>query len=331
MQVWGGPKSENCLKIYEKWKTVANYSSKQVNCRRQIIKQSAIGKYEQKIKLGTISAENFLRRITKLNEKRDGMLDKMIEIAKEAGKFLKDNEGKISEIKEKGSFTNLVTNVDKGSETLIKDFIIQNFPGHGILAEESGASLPTSEYRWIIDPLDGTTNYTHAYPVYCVSIGVEYKSEVVAGVVYDPNLDELFSAERGSGAYMNGKRLSVTSVDTLERSLLATGFPYDIKRNPFNCVQHFNEFLVTVQAIRRLGSAALDICYVAAGRLDGFWEVNLHPWDTAAGVLITTEAGGKVTDFTGGKYSIYHRNILLSNGLIHGEMIEVLKRNLKPE
>jgi myo-inositol-1(or 4)-monophosphatase len=259
------------------------------------------------------------------------MLDKMTEIAKKAGRFLKDNEGRISEIEEKGSFTNLVTNVDKGSEALIKSFIIENFPDHGILAEESGASSPASEYRWIIDPLDGTTNYTHAYPVYCVSIGVEHKGEIIAGVVYDPNFDELFSAEKGSGAFMNGEKLKVTSTDTLERSLLATGFPYDIKRNPFNCVQHFNEFLMTAQAIRRLGSAALDICYVAAGRMDGFWEVNLHPWDTAAAVLITTEAGGKVTDFTGGKYGIYQKNILLSNGVIHEQMIEVLKRNLKNE
>ena len=259
------------------------------------------------------------------------MLDKMIEIAKRAGKFLKDNEGKISEIKEKGSFTNLVTNVDKGSEALIKEFVMENFPTHGILAEESGASTPASEYKWIIDPLDGTTNYTHCYPVYCVSIGVEHKGEIVAGVVYDPNFDELFSAEKGSGAFMNGKKLNVTSTGTLDHSLLATGFPYDIKRNPFNCVQHFNEFLMTAQAIRRLGSAALDICYVASGRMDGFWEVNLHPWDTAAAVLITTEAGGKVTDFTGRIYSIYQKNILLSNGLIHEQMIEVLKRNLKNE
>lgn len=257
------------------------------------------------------------------------MLDKLIEIARAAGKFLKDNEGKILEIKEKGSFTNLVTNVDKGSETLIKNFIMENFPDHGILAEESGATSPTADYRWIIDPLDGTTNYTHAYPVYCVSIGVEYKGEVVAGVVYDPNFDELFSAEKGSGSFMNGRKLSVTTTDSLERSLLATGFPYDIKRNPFNSVEHFNEFLMAAQAIRRLGSAALDICYVAAGRMDGFWEVNLHPWDTTAAVLITTEAGGKVTDFSGGKYSIYQKNILLSNGLIHDQMIEVLKKNLK--
>ncbi|MCL4509864.1 MAG: inositol monophosphatase [Bacteroidetes bacterium] len=256
------------------------------------------------------------------------MIDRIIEIAKQAGKFLKENEGKIIEINEKGSFTNLVTNVDRGSEVMIKEFIAKNFPEHGILAEESGASLPLSEYKWIIDPLDGTTNFTHAFPVYCVSIGVERKGEVVAGAVYDPNFDELFSAEKGSGSFLNGRRLKVTLSNTLERSMLATGFPYDIKHNPFNCIQHFEAFLTRAQAVRRLGSAALDICYVAAGRLDGFWEVNLHPWDTAAAALIANEAGAKVTGFHGEKYSIYQRDIVLSNGLIHDEMIEVLRQNL---
>lgn len=256
------------------------------------------------------------------------MIERVIEIAKEAGRFLKENEGKISEIKEKGSFTNLVTDIDKSSEKMIKAFVEKNFPGHGVLAEESGASSPTSEYRWIIDPLDGTTNFTHAFPVYSVSIAVEHKGEIVAGAVYDPNFDELFSAEKGSGSFMNGKRLKVTSTDKLERSMLATGFPYDVKDNPFRCVEHFEAFLVKSQAVRRMGSAAIDICYVAAGRLDGFWEVNLHPWDTAAAVLITTEAGGKVTGFHGEKYSIYQKDIVLSNERIHGEMLEVIRENL---
>ena len=256
------------------------------------------------------------------------MLERIIEIAKQAGTFLKENEGNISEIKEKGSFTNLVTDIDKGSEAMIKAFIQKNFPDHGILAEESGASSPTSEYRWIIDPLDGTTNFTHSFPVYCVSIAVERKGELIAGAVYDPNFDEMFTAEKGGGAHVNGKRLQVTTTNTLEKSMLATGFPYDVKNNPFNCVQHFEEFLVKTQAVRRLGSAALDSCYVACGRLDGFWEVNLHPWDTAAAVLITTEAGGKVTGFNGEKYSIYQRDIVLSNGTIHDEMLEVIKKNL---
>ncbi len=266
--------------------------------------------------------------IIKLCEKRIQMLDEIIEIARKAGRFLKENEGKISEVKEKGSFANLVTDIDKGSEALIKTFINEKFPDHGILAEESGASLPTAEYRWLIDPLDGTTNFTHGFPVYSVSIAVEQKGELIAGAVYDPNFGELFYAEKGGGAFMNGMKLQVTMTDKLEKSMLATGFPYDVRNNPFKCVQHFEEFLVRAQAVRRLGSAALDICYVAAGRLDGFWEVNLHPWDTAAAVLITTEAGGKVTGFNGEKYSIYQRDVVLSNGMIHDEMLEVIKKNL---
>lgn len=256
------------------------------------------------------------------------MIDKIIEIAKQAGKFLKENQGKISEIIEKGSFTNLVTDIDKRSEKMIVDFIHKNFPTHEILAEEGGETKSSSEYKWIVDPLDGTTNFTHGFPIYCVSVGLEYKGKIVAGVVYDPNFDELFVAEKGSGAFLNNSPIKVTQVSDLRHAMLATGFPYDVKDDPFNCIEHFNTFLLHAQAIRRLGSAALDICYVAAGRLDGFWEVNLHPWDTAAAVLIATEAGGKVTDFRGGEYSIYDKNILLSNGLIHDQMITVLSRNL---
>lgn len=256
------------------------------------------------------------------------MIDKIIYIAKQAGNFLKENQGKISEITEKGSFTNLVTDIDRKSEAMIVEFIRKNFPDHEILAEEGGATKSFSQYRWIVDPLDGTTNFTHGFPVYCVSIGLEYKGKVVAGVVYDPNFNELFTAEKGSGAFLNGERIRVTQVRDLSHAMLATGFPYDVRDNPFNCIEHFNAFLLHAQAIRRLGSAALDICYVAAGRLDGFWEVNLHPWDTAAAVLIATEAGGMVTDFRGGDYSIYDKNILLSNGLIHGQMIDVLSKNL---
>jgi myo-inositol-1(or 4)-monophosphatase len=257
------------------------------------------------------------------------MIDKIIDIAQQAGNFLKENQGKISEIIEKGSFTNLVTDIDRKSEAMIVEFIHKNFPNHEILAEEGGATKSSSEYRWIVDPLDGTTNFTHGFPVYCVSIGVEYRGKVVAGVVYDPNFNELFIAEKGSGSFLNGKRIRVTQVRDLNHAMLATGFPYDVKDDPFNCIEHFNTFLLHAQAIRRLGSAALDICYVAAGRLDGFWEVNLHPWDTAAAVLIATEAGAMVSDFRGGEYSIYDKNILLSNGLIHDQMIGILSQNLK--
>lgn len=257
------------------------------------------------------------------------MIDKIKEIAVQAGHFLKENQGRISEVKEKGSSTNLVTDIDRKSEAMIVDFVRKNFPGHDVLAEEGGGSKTNSEYKWIVDPLDGTTNFTHGYPVYCVSIAVEHKGEVIAGAVYDPNLDEMFTSEKGSGAFLNGERIHVSQTDNLPHAMLATGFPYDVKDDPYNCIEHFDTFLLYSQAIRRLGLAALDICNVANGRLDGFWEVNLHAWDTAAAVLISTEAGGRVSDFRGGKYSIYDKNILLSNGRIHDAMIKVLAKNLK--
>jgi len=251
-----------------------------------------------------------------------------IEAAKEAGKFLKMNLGKVKNIERKREEINLVTEIDKGSEKKIIEFIKSKFPNHGILAEESGETSKTSEYKWIIDPLDGTTNYTHSFPVFCVSIALEYKGEVIIGVVYDPNLDELFYAEKGKGAFLNGKKISVSKTDKLIKSMLATGFPYNVKENPDNCVEHFVNFLMEAQAIRRLGSAALDLVYVACGRLDGFWEVDLNPWDVAAGKIIIEEAGGMITDFYGNKYSIYTKGVVASNGLIHQQMLEIIKKGL---
>lgn len=257
------------------------------------------------------------------------MIDLAVNIAKEAGYFLKENIGKIHEIEQKdGLSTNLVTDVDKRSEALIIARIREYYPDHQILAEESGKEQTNSSYKWIIDPLDGTTNYAHRFPVYCVSIAIEHNGKVIAGVVYDPNLDELFTAERGGGAYLNGERLHVTNTSSLKRSLLATGFPYNLHENPFNCIGHFNNFLMEAQAIRRLGSAALDLAYVAAGRLDGFWEVNLNPWDMAAAALFVEEAGGKVSDFMGNPFSIYRPQVVASNGFIHEEMLRVLKRGM---
>jgi myo-inositol-1(or 4)-monophosphatase len=252
-----------------------------------------------------------------------------IESAKEAGRFLKLNLGKVKNIESKKEEINLVTEIDKGSEKKIIDFLKSRFPNHSILAEESGETNPGSDFKWIIDPLDGTTNYTHSFPVFCVSIALEFKGEVILGVVYDPNLDELFYAEKGKGAFLNGKRISVSKTDKLIKSMLATGFPYNVKENPDNCIEHFVNFLMEAQAIRRLGSAALDLVYVACGRLDGFWEVNLNPWDTAAGKIIVEEAGGKVTDFYGNDFNIYTKGIVASNGLIHEQMLEVIKKGLK--
>lgn len=263
------------------------------------------------------------------------MLNIAIEAAKEAGKFLKFNLGKVKEIERKvGQETNLVTEIDRQSEQLIIGIIKRHFPQHDFLAEESGLRLAESgakgekksEYRWIIDPLDGTVNYIHHFPCFAVSIGLEKSGEIILGVVYDPSLDELFTAEKGRGTFVNGKRLSVSKADFLIRSLLVTGFPYNIKDNPDHAIEHFINFLKEAQAVRRMGSAAIDLAYVAAGRIDGFWEVSLNPWDTAAGILLVQEAGGKVTDFLGNPYSIYQKPILASNGLIHEEMIRVLKK-----
>lgn len=253
------------------------------------------------------------------------MIHIAIEAAREAGKFLKYSVGKVKSVEMKqGEERNLVSEIDKASEAKIIGIIKRHYPSHGILAEESGVS-GSSDYRWVIDPLDGTTNFLHGLPLFCVTIGIEYKGEVVAGVVYDPNLEEMFTAERGSGAYLNGKRMRVSQASGLINSLLVTGFPYDIANNPDHAVEHFVNFLMRGQGVRRLGSAALDLSYVAAGRLDGFWEVNLNPWDMAAGILFVREAGGMVTDFAGTPSGIYTKQALASNGIIHNAMLDVLR------
>ncbi len=260
------------------------------------------------------------------------MLQVAIEAALEAGKFLKMNVGKIRHIEYKGGQeTNLVTEIDKKSEQLIIGKIKQHFPHHDFLCEESGAAEVKSEYRWIIDPLDGTVNYTHALPIYSVSIGLEYKGEIILGVVYDPNSDELFTAEKGKGAWLNKKRIEISKTTKLIESLVVTGFSYDVNEHPEPSVTHFRNFLAEAQAIRRLGSAALDLCYVASGRFDGFWEGVIRPWDMAAGVLIVMEAGGKWTDFRGFPSTVYKEEILATNGLIHEQMIAVLKKGIEKD
>lgn len=257
------------------------------------------------------------------------MLHVAIEAAKEAGKYLKYSVGKVKSIEMKqGEERNLVSEIDRTSEAKIISIIKRHYPNHAILAEESGATSASADYKWVIDPLDGTTNFLHGLPVFCVTIGIEYKGEIVVGVVYDPNLDELFTAEKGSGAFCNGKRMKVSAAKELINSLLVTGFPYDIAKNPNNAVGHFVNFLMEGQGIRRLGSAALDLSYVAAGRFDGFWEVNLHPWDMAAGVLFVREAGGIVADFSGSPSSIYTKQVLATNGIIHEAMLNVLKKGM---
>ncbi|UCD94156.1 MAG: inositol monophosphatase [Candidatus Zixiibacteriota bacterium] len=245
------------------------------------------------------------------------------ETACDAGQMLLKMSRRRHRIALKGR-VNLVTEADLASEKFIVGAIGKRYPHHSILAEEGAARNNDSEFKWIIDPLDGTTNYTHAFPFYCVSIGLEYCGEMVAGAVYDPERDEMFSAFDKGGSFLNRRRIQVSTETRLERALLATGFPYDISSSRENNLKYFNRFARLARGVRRAGSAALDLCYLACGRFDGFWELKLHPWDTAAGTVIVQEAGGKVTDFKGRKYSIYDKYILAGNRHIHGRMKQVL-------
>ena len=244
-------------------------------------------------------------------------------VAREAGALLYEKLHDSHIVQYKGEI-NLVTEADRLSEALIVERINREFPGHDILTEESPESTNGSSFRWIIDPLDGTTNYAHGYPVFCVSIALEVKGVIMLGAVYNPMLDELFTAEKGAGAFLNGRRLTVSRAENLSRSLLATGFPYDIREDRNNNINYFEVMALSAQAIRRAGSAALDLAYIAAGRFDGFWELKLAPWDTAAGWLLIEEAGGSVTDLRGDPYHLHSKGMLASNGLIHAEMARIL-------
>ncbi len=245
------------------------------------------------------------------------------EAALEAGGMLRSGMDEGREISFKG-VVDLVTNFDRQAQELIFDRLSAAFPGHGFLAEEGLSRGENCEFRWVFDPLDGTTNYAHRFPVFTVSIALERRGGVVLGVVYDPMREEMFQAVDGEGAWLNGRKVRVSAVADLDRSLLATGFPYDLRESLVNNIDHFNHFLTRAQAIRRCGSAALDLCYVACGRFDGFWELKLKPWDQAAGALIVKEAGGRVSDFGGNAFDISGQECLASNGLVHEDMIRVL-------
>jgi len=242
-----------------------------------------------------------------------------------AGSILKDNIHGIREISYKGDI-NLVTEMDMRSERAVVETLRTAFPDHGIIAEEETNIGNSSGFTWIIDPLDGTTNYAHGYPCFSVSIALDRRGEIILGVVYDPMRDELFSAQKGQGAHLNGRPILVSAVDRLLSSLLATGFPYDRKVSEKNNMDYFHDLLMASQEVRRDGSAALDLCSVACGRFDGFWELKLKPWDVAAGSLIVREAGGMVSDFSGSRFSIHDEEILASNGRIHGRMLEILQK-----
>jgi myo-inositol-1(or 4)-monophosphatase len=253
-------------------------------------------------------------------------LEVAIEAAKAAGKIQRDRSQNIGRISSKGSH-DLVTEVDFLCEEEVIRIIKKRFPDHQFLAEESGASEESSSpSKWIIDPLDGTINYAHGFPCYCVSIGLEHEGEIIVGVVYNPNLDELFVAEKGKGATMNSVPISVSTLPKLEDSLLVTGFTPEVVHSQDDNMDIFRDFMKASQAVRRPGSAAMDLCYTAMGRFEGFWELKLHPWDVAAGYLIMEEAGGKVTKLDGNPLSVYDRQILASNGLVHDEMVTILKK-----
>ncbi|MFB3814400.1 MAG: inositol monophosphatase family protein [Terriglobales bacterium] len=246
-------------------------------------------------------------------------LPRMEAIAREAGALLAGYFRRRIGYEYKGD-VDLVTEADRRSEALIVGRIHEYWPDHNIMGEEGTRHESGSEWRWYVDPLDGTTNFAHGFPVFCVSLGLERKDELVAGVLYDPTRDELFAAEKGSGATLNGVRVRVSKTEKLVESLLATGFPSH-KRHKNPNIYFYHQLTLASHGLRRAGSAALDLAYVAAGRIDGFWEFNLNPWDTAAGVLLVREAGGVVTRFDGSAWRLDSRETLASNGLIHEQLM----------
>jgi myo-inositol-1(or 4)-monophosphatase len=249
--------------------------------------------------------------------------DAAVELAREAGVVLHEGYGRLHRPEHKGRI-DLVTEYDRRSEQVLLDGISRRFPDHSVLAEESGAQVRESRVRWVVDPLDGTTNFAHNYPFFCVSVGVEVDGALAAAAVFDPVREEMFAAAAGAGSSLNGRPLRVSDIERLEDALLVTGFPYDVREHPERSLPSFQAFLMRAQGIRRDGSAALNLCYLAASRFDGFWEGHLSAWDMAAGVLIVREAGGTVTNYAGGPFALDARQILASNGRLHEEMKSVL-------
>ncbi|HEX2966588.1 MAG TPA: inositol monophosphatase family protein [Syntrophorhabdaceae bacterium] len=254
----------------------------------------------------------------------EDLLKFAVRCAMESGRIQRKYYEKEFAIHHKGEI-NLVTDVDLACQDRIVRLIRKKFPDDNIISEEQSNRFEADGNRWIIDPLDGTTNFAHGYPFFCTSIAYEVKGKVVLGVIYNPIFRELFVSERGKGAYLNGRRIHVSRTDELKKSLLTTGFPYDVATSKDNNIDHFVHFLFEAQAIRRDGSAALNLCYTACGRFDGFWEMKLNPWDIAAGALMVEEAGGQVSGIVGKKLNYYKGEIVASNGIIHKKMLKVLK------
>ena len=256
------------------------------------------------------------------------MLNFAIQTAKGAGAILMEHFGNISSYEQKSTPIDLLTIADTQSEAFILNEIKTTFPDHNIIAEESNSVSKNSDYCWVIDPLDGTTNFVHSLPIFAVSIGLQYKDETIVGVVYNPAADKCFFAEKNGGAFLNGEAIHTTSTNTLSKSLLVTGFPYihdDRWRKGFDL---FKTLYGKTQGVRRLGAAALDFCFVAMGRFEGFWEFGLEPWDVCAGGLIVKEAGGKVSDWDDSPMPFSGNRVLATNGHIHGEMMDVLRKDL---
>ncbi len=249
----------------------------------------------------------------------------IVEIIVKTGEHIYQISGRRKYISYKGA-VNLVTQFDHIAQSMIVNYLKKNFPDYGILSEENVNHYTNKPIKWLLDPLDGTTNFAHNLPIWAISIGLEVDGEIVLGIVYDPTRKELFSAIKGNGAFLNKKRISVSKTKKLGKSLLVTGFPYDIRESKENNLDYFARFCLTAQAVRRLGSAALDLCYTACGRFDGYWEIKLSPWDQAAGSLILKEAGGRITDFKGRPFEIYGKEVLGTNGYIHSQMIKVLNK-----
>jgi myo-inositol-1(or 4)-monophosphatase len=254
-----------------------------------------------------------------------------IQAVLDAGAVQKARFGTGVAVRHKGTI-DLVTEVDVAIERRFRELVGERFPDHAILAEElqePGGVRGSSDYCWVFDPLDGTTNFAHGLPIFCASLGIEHRGEVVFGAVYDPMREELFTAERGEGAFLNGARLQVSQTGALIDALLCTGFPYDVHQRVDEVVGLFREFVARARAVRRLGSAALDLCYVAAGRLDGFWEARLNPWDTCAGALVVLEAGGTVTAWDGRPYQSRMPGLVATNGRLHGAMLDVIDHHAR--
>lgn len=260
-----------------------------------------------------------------MSNELEEFLEAAWQAASAAGEIIRDNWQRPKSIDFKGAI-DLVTTVDRESERKIVELLRSRFPSHSILAEEeTNLELGKSSYRWIVDPLDGTTNFAHGYPQFCVSIALQQQDKVILALVYDPIRGESFRAVKGQGATLNDEPIATSSTNELDKALLATGFPYDHRENADFYLSYFKAFMTKSQGIRRGGSSALDLSYVACGRLDGFWEMKLKPWDTAAGALIVTEAGGKLSDFTGKPFSIWGSETLAANSAIHDEMVAIAK------